>query len=98
MAKVQFKAKVQEIFFSDGRLYRRFVKIPKLARRHCDMPAFRSHPRYGAFANSDLFPSILERVRRGLGGQTAALDLNALPDNVTVDSSGFLALVTIDVP
>jgi hypothetical protein len=61
------------------------------------MSAFRSHPKYGSYANSDLFLGILRRVRSELFGDMGLVNLNALPANVTVDTSGFLAQVTIEL-
>jgi hypothetical protein len=95
MAKITFKAKVQEMDpFLGGYQY---VTVPKLERRHCDMHAFRIHPKFGSYANSDLFPNILARQREALFGSNGRLRLDAIPENVTVDTSGFLAVVTIEL-
>jgi hypothetical protein len=59
------------------------------------MTAFRQHKRYGGIANSDLFPNALARIRRDLGDYIR-LD-KPLPENVTIDESGFLAKVTLEV-
>jgi hypothetical protein len=61
------------------------------------MSAARQHPKYGAYANSDLFAGMLARIRRDVLNGRAYLRLNELPGNVTVDASGFLACVTIEV-
>lgn len=82
MAKITFKAKVSG----------RRVKVPALTRNHCDMAAFRSHPRLSAFANSNVFHLVLARAF-----PLKFIDLDAVPANVTVDTSGFLARVTIEV-
>lgn len=82
MASITFKAKVSD----------RRIKVPKLTRAHCDMAAFRTHPKFGAFANSDLFQSVLARAV-----PLKFINLDSIPDNVTVDASGFLANVTIEV-
>lgn len=87
MAQIRFKAKVR-----NG-----FLDVPAFNRSHCDMAAFRQHPRYGVVANSYLFPNALARIRRDLLGSRTCLRLDALPANVTVDQSGFLASVTIEV-
>ncbi len=75
------------------------VQVPVLARRHCDMSAFRKHPKYGSLANSDLFAGILKRIRRDtIGGEyQESIRLDRVPANVTIDESGFLAEVTITV-
>lgn len=73
------------------------INMPaKLSRSHVDMAAMRRHKRYGSLANSDLFLSMLARdIRRA--GIPDRLDGAALPVGVTVDYSGFLATVTIDL-
>ena len=59
------------------------------------MDTFGCHPKYGAYANSDLFGSVL---RRALAAQKIGthirLDL-ALPDGLSIDASGFLHKVTM---
>ena len=99
-AIVAFRAKVETVYHMDGSVAWRQVRVPTLARKHCDMTAFRAHARFGGLANSDLFPGILARLRRDtLGGADRDyLRLDRLPAAVTVDTSGFLALVTIAVP
>lgn len=82
----------------DGSLARRYISVPKLTRSHCDMEAFRLHPKFGTFANSDLFPSLLSNLaRETLGGDGKTLRLDKIPPNVTIDEAGFLATVTIEL-
>jgi hypothetical protein len=90
MATISFKTKI-------GRAG--MVVVPTLKRSHCDMAAFRSHAKYGMFTNSDLFPSVLARIRRDLIGSDSRnyIRLDSLPTNVSVDLSGFLAVITITV-
>lgn len=88
MATITFKAKVQRL---------EYVPVPTLKRSHCDMNAMRSHPKLGSYANSDLFAGMLERIRRDLFKGAVGLRLDALPDNVTVNRAGFLAVVTVTV-
>jgi hypothetical protein len=88
MTAITFKAKVRN----------RTIAVPAFTSKHCDMTAFRAHPVYGTFTNSDLFANTLSRVRRDLlGGRHDTLHLDHLPGNVTVDTSGFLAVVTVEV-
>ena len=96
MAKVAFKAKVQNVYNMDNTLAFQYVKVPTLNRSHCDMAAFRSHKKIGPYANSDLFPSILARSCKslGLGGM---IRLEAIPDGVEVDTTGFLASVSFNL-
>lgn len=97
MPIIAFKAKRQRVMNADGTDGYTFVQIPKITRAHCDMAAFRAHPKFGGYANSDLFPSIIKRAlhRHGIG-QVIRSD-RPLPDGVTVDDSGFLTVVRIQV-
>jgi len=104
MAQIKFKAKVQKvqrISRPDGDkiefVYVEILKIPTLTRSHCDMAAFRRHPKYTHFANSDFFPGMLARIKQDKGGTLGELKLDQLPAGVSVDTSGFLAEVTIEV-
>jgi hypothetical protein len=97
MARIQFKAKPETIYNIDDSVAYVRIQVPKLERRHCDMDAFRRHPRYGSYANSDLFSGILAKMRRDFFGITGVLRLDRIPDGVQVDTSGFLAVVTWDV-
>jgi hypothetical protein len=94
MADITFRAKVRTVWYAEGTACWRYVNVPTLTRRHCDLNAFRCHRKYGGIANSDLFPAALARIRRDTG-ETIRLD--HLPANVTVDESGFLAVVVISV-
>lgn len=96
MPQVSFKAKIDDIHYADGSLAYRMVKVPALKRHHCDMGAFRSHKRFGSYANSDLFHSMLARAVKEAGvGQV--IKTTAIPPCVTIDASGFLAVVTIEL-
>jgi hypothetical protein len=95
MAIIQFKAKIQSVWRPEGdAIAWRYVAVPVLTRKHCDMPSFRQHAKLGGIANSDMFPNALSRIRRDIG-ETIRLD--KLPANVTVDDSGFLATISIEV-
>ena len=97
MPNVTFKAKVQTVYNTDETVAYQYVQVPALKRGHCDINEFRRHPRYGAYANSDLFPSLLRRAVEGAGvGNIIRLD--RLSDCVAVDTSGFLATVVISIP
>lgn len=95
MAKIQFRAKVETIYNMDETVAYRRVKVPTLTRSHCDMNAFRSHKKYGSYANSDLFPGMLKRIKADRTGDYIRLD--RVPEGVTVDTSGYLAYVAFDV-
>ena len=100
MATITFKAKVEQVMQSDGTgLAYEIIRVPVFERRHCDTPAFRSHPWFGGIANSDLFPNALKRVRHDMGVRdyNPFIRLDRLPDNVAVNRGGFLATVTVTV-
>lgn len=90
VAKIEFKAKIQEMY--DGKKY---INVPVFKRSHCDMNEFRFHPKYGGYANSDLFPAMLQRIRKEVTGSIIYLD--NIPENVSIDTSGFLAVVSFEV-
>ena len=98
MSRINFKGKIESVYYAGDALpsYRR-IKIPELARRHCDMASFRQHPKYGSYANSDLFAGILKRIKADTFGGKEYLRLDAIPAGVTVDESGFLAEVSFNV-
>jgi hypothetical protein len=96
MATIQFKAKVESRLNSDGSAIRQ-VKIPKFNSSHCNKAEFRLHPKYGAYANSDLFSGILARIRKDKFGGKNYINLDQIPQDVLIDESGFLAIVTITV-
>jgi hypothetical protein len=95
-ATIKFKGKVKRVSYSDGSGYD-YIQISEFDRKHCDMNAFRSHAKYGSYANSDLFKGMLRRIRTEKFGNSLLLKLNEIPDGVSVDVSGFLAVVTITV-
>ena len=96
-AHIQFRAKVTELFFVSGESAGKRIQVPTLKRCHCDMREFRQHPKWGSYANSTLFDGILREIRTRHFGGSGVLKLDSIPDGVTVDTSGFLAQVTIEV-
>lgn len=100
MARISFKAKARPVYNDDDTVAYMTVAVPTLTRSHCDMSAFRQHPKFGSYANSDLFPGMLAKIRRERITGSPYRDyvrLDQLPDGVAVDTSGFLAVVSIDV-
>jgi hypothetical protein len=93
-AKITFKGKVETLRYVDNTIASVRIKVPTLERRHCDMNAMRQHPKYGSYANSDLFPAMLARIKNERLGEYIKLD--AIPEGVTVNQEGFLAVVTIE--
>lgn len=101
---IVFRAKIQETPYTDGTLASRRIPVPTLTTKHvADMNRARQSKRFGDYANSDLFPSMVRREAEKAGcvriGDTLRVDLlRPLPDGITVDASGFLATVTIRIP
>lgn len=96
MPDITFKAKPETVYNLDDTPAYTEVRVPTITTRHCDMPAFRRHPRFDFLANSDLFPALLQRELRKIGVLAGGyLRLDELPDGVSVDTSGFLTKVTI---
>ena len=96
MTVITFKAKIETIYNADDTPAWRWIKVPAIDRKHCDMAAFRSHARYGSYANSDMFKNMLARDLKAQGVKEY-IKLHDLPPCVTVDESGFLARVTINL-
>lgn len=97
MAKVSFKAKPYEDLTPEWKASGIFIiPVPKLQKRHCDMDAFRKHPKYGAYANSDLFPAMLRREQMRLFPYSHIRTDN-IPEGVEIDRSGFLWEVSFNL-
>lgn len=76
------------------------IRLPTLARRHCDLHAFRMSRRFGMYANSDMFPSMLNRAVQEAaraGGMVNFIDAATPPPGFTV-TPGFLHTVTVELP
>jgi hypothetical protein len=94
MGTITFKAKVKDaVYMGEDKVDHQYIDIPNLKKHHCNMNEFHSHKRWGGFSNSDLFESILQRIKNEVfGGDKLRLD--AIPEGVSVDTSKFLAVVT----
>lgn len=97
-ATITLKGKVKNMLECDGAIAYQYIQIPTLTRKHCNMHEFRTHPRFGSYANSDLFEGMLNRSKKGIFGHDTRLRLDQVPQNVTVDTSGFLATVIVKLP
>ena len=99
MATITFRTKPIAVYNHDtpATVAYRLINVPELKRAHCDMAAFRSHPRYGGLANSDLFPNALARIRRNITNAYGEIKIGSEPENVTVAQEKFMVKVTIDV-
>lgn len=94
MATIKFKAKAQTMYSVDDVPLYQFVQVPEFKSSHCDMDEFRKNDRF--HANSALFPNVLARIRDAKF-KHGVLRLDELPEGVTVDATGFLVTVTIEV-
>jgi hypothetical protein len=93
MPQIRFRAKIETIYNPDMTIAYQRVKVPELERRHCDMAAFRQDSKFGGWANSDMFPGILRRIKADKTGDYVRLD--RVPKDVDIDTGGFLAHITI---
>lgn len=96
MPNITFKAKAEAVYYMDGSVHYHRIKVPKIERRHCDMNAFRTDKKFGPYANSDLFPALLRRAMKD-ANIPEHIRLDAVPESVEIDTSGFLAQVTIRI-
>lgn len=96
MAQIKFKTKLKSMYIVGGTFDYDYVQVPEFKRSHCDMQAFRSHSKYGAYANSDLFLGMLSHIRKNTF-KNGILKMNEIPDGVHVDTSGFFVSVSFDV-
>lgn len=97
MATISFKTKIFTVYNADETPAYDAVKLPReFTRAHCDMDAFRRHPKFGGLANSQLFPNVLSRIKRDMFGARDAIRLDQIPAGVTVDTTGFLAIVSFE--
>lgn len=96
MVTIAFKAKPEKIYNVDETVAYQRVKVPALNHGHCAMNAMRASPKFGSYANSDLFLGILRRAVKASGiGDYIRLD--QVPAHCTVDASGYLAAVWIEI-
>lgn len=93
MSTIQFKTKVRTMHEADDSKSP-YVELKREVSRHdCNL-----RPHQHTYYNSDLFPSMLNRAYRAVTGNREWLLLSQLPEGVTVDTSKFLAVVTIRLP
>jgi hypothetical protein len=96
MSNITFKTKVKTMYNMDNSIAYQYLSVPALKRSHCDMRSFRIHPKYGAYANSDFFEGMLNKIKADKF-YNGIIKLDNIPDGVIVDTSGFLASVSFDV-
>ena len=96
MARIEFKGKIKTQRYTDNSVAYEYIHVPTFTTKHCDMSAFRSHSKYGPYANSSLFMQMLAGIRKKIFGGDK-LKLNNVPEGVSIDTTGFLAVVSFEV-
>ena len=95
---IQFKTKIQNVYNHDDSLAYRRINVPRIERKHCqNLQAFRTSKRFGYYANSDLFSGMLRGSVLSLG-IVDFINADNAPGCVSIDETGFLAVVTITLP
>jgi hypothetical protein len=92
MVRVIFQAKIHTTVDSG-----RWVEVPRLCLQHCVVEDFKAHHNWRKVISSLKLDEILEEHTNRLFGGVRRLDLNAVPEGVSVDVFGALAIVTIDL-
>ena len=91
---IEFKTKTFPVIQDDNGAVRTAIRLKaRLARIDCNLK-----PHEHTYFNSDLFPAMLNETYRKIVGDRDYLYLDSLPEGVTVDTSKFLAVVTIALP
>lgn len=93
---IEFKAKVQTVYHMDDTVAYTYVSVPNFTRSHCDIAAFRKHPKYSGLVNSDLFKNVLARIKTNVA-KNGVIRLDRLPEGCEIDTSGFLAKVKLTI-
>ncbi len=95
MYKIQFKTKLKNygVLGQDDSDYKAIEYKKKLTRKDCDLNATKHN-----WYNSDMFESMLNRAyKETIGQYTNHSDITKLPEFVSIDTSKFLAVVTIEI-
>ena len=93
-ATITFRTKVRTITFADGSDPQPCIDYKRAVdRRDCSM-----RPHEHTFYNSDMFPLMLQRAYDVAIRGRKWCRLNELPPSVVVDTSKFLANVTVTLP
>lgn len=93
MATITFRTKVRTIRNADGTQSQYIDYKRTVTRRDCDLK-----PHQHTYYNSDFFPSMLQRAYATATNGREWVRLKDLPACVTVDTSKFLATVTVTLP
>lgn len=94
MHAIQYKTKVRQVHVDDHGTLAPYIDFKrKLTRHDCNLK-----PCDHAYYNSDLFPAILNGYYQKIVKSKDWSLLSQLPEGVSVDTSKFLAVVTIELP
>ena len=93
--EIKFKAK--HVISVRDEDWRALLKIPAITRKHCDMAAARASKRFGMYANSDMFESMVRGLLRKQY-PTGYIDRDEPPAGVRVIPGSMLCTVIIDLP
>lgn len=91
--QITFKTKVRKLHNGDGTTSDYIEPKRVVGRVDCNL-----RPHEHTYYNSDLFPAMLNGAYNKVIGGKAFLCLESLPAGVTVDTSKFLAIVTVTLP
>ncbi|HGY0992995.1 TPA: hypothetical protein ACNU17_002175 [Aeromonas salmonicida subsp. pectinolytica] len=97
MARVIFQAQVNSTPNGESLCLLKWIEIPQLCRQHCVLDEFKSHTQWRKIISTSEIDDALEEHIKSLFGETKRLDLDAIPDCVSVDLFGSLAIVTINL-
>lgn len=92
---IQFKTKLYDVVIDeDGTTKKAFNWKKKLSRSDCNLKAT-GHNLF----NSELFPLLLNRYYISVKGEYRTWSyVDNLPANVSIDTKGFLAVISIELP
>ena len=92
-AVITYKVKVKQIGIAGETATEPYIEYKREIGRHdCDI-----RPHQHEYYNSDLFISMLKGAHKAATGGKQWCRLSQLPPSVAVDTSGFLAVVSVTV-
>jgi hypothetical protein len=77
----------------------RCIRVPAIEARHCERQQFMCRPYVSVINNAQMFRGMVAREMAKVGVRAGQyLDLEHLPEAVSVDTSKYLAEVSITLP
>lgn len=90
---IQFKCKLKEVD-DNGNIRKIFTYKKTVGKADCNLCAHEHD-----FYNSDMFSGMLNRAyRKVIGEYNTWSFVDNMPDNVTINTNGFLAIISINLP